>query len=349
MNALYMKGLVKSRPEPGAELCRELPVPVPKDNEILAKVRMAAICGTDQHIYGWNDWASQRVPMPMVFGHEFSGDVVAVGRSVTGFREGDRIAAETHIPCNHCYQCRTGNQHNCENMKIIGVHVPGGFSDYAVIPQDCAWKLDDAISYEHGAMLEPMGVAVHGVLSGEVQAKTVAILGCGPIGVMAVGAAMAAGAYRVIACDIFPAKLDMAKKLGADVCINTKEEDAVDAILRETEGRGADVIIDYTGNVGLIESAFGALKKGGRFTMVGLPSKKLSLDLTNAVIYKEARINGCTGRLMYETWYQCTALLKKDVFSLDDVIGGVYRLEDYQQAFADIQAGKPGKMLFRLD
>lgn len=344
-----MKGLVKTKAEKGAVLISDLPIPSVGDDDLLVKVRAAAICGTDQHIYGWNDWAAERVPIPMVFGHEFAGDVVAVGKHVTAFQIGDRVAAETHIPCNACYQCRTGNQHNCEDMKIIGVHVAGAFSDYAVIPKDCAWKLDDAISYRHGAMLEPMGVAVHGVLSGKVQMKTVVILGCGPIGVMAVGAAMASGAAKVIACDVFEAKLHMAAKLGADVCINTREEDLIRTVRRETDGRGADVIIDYTGNVRLIEEAFAALKKGGRFTMVGLPNDKLSLDLTNAVIYKEAQINGVTGRKMYETWYQCTDILKKGVFSLDDVVGGEYRLEEYEQAFEDIRSGKPGKMLFLMD
>lgn len=344
-----MKGIVKETAAPGASLKTDLPVPICGSNDVLVKVRAAAICGTDQHIYNWNAWAQERIQIPMVFGHEFAGDIVEVGKNVTAFKVGDRVAAETHIPCNNCYQCRTGNQHNCENMKIIGVHVPGAFSDFAVIPQDCAWKLDDKISYRHGAMLEPMGVAVHGVMSGEVQAKSVVILGCGPIGVMAVGAACAAGAYKVMAVDLFQAKLKMAEKLGADVLIGTKKDDLVATILKETDGMGADVIIDYTGSVGLIETAFEALKKGGRFTMVGLPSKKLSLDLTNAVIYKEARINGCTGRLMYQTWYQCTDILKKGVFSLDDVIGGEYRLEDFGKAFEDIQNGAPGKMLFTLD
>ena len=344
-----MRGLVKQTPSQGAVLRTDLPIPQPADNEVLVKVRTAAICGTDQHIYTWNAWAQERIPIPMVFGHEFSGDIVALGAGVTGFRTGDRVAAETHIPCNSCCQCRTGNQHNCENMRIIGVHVPGGFSDYAVVPADCVWKLDSAVSYRHGAMLEPMGVAVHGVMSGEVNLKSVVILGCGPIGVMAVGAAATAGASKVFAVDIFDEKLEMAKILGADVCINSKNENFIDVVLQATDGQGADVIIDYTGAAGLIESAFRALKKGGRFTLVGLPSQKLSLDLTNAVIYKEARINGCTGRLMYETWFQCTEILKKGKFTMDDVIGGVYRLEDYEKAFADIAAGRPGKMLFELE
>ena len=154
-----MRGLVKQTPSQGAVLRTDLPIPQPADNEVLVKVRTAAICGTDQHIYTWNAWAQERIPIPMVFGHEFSGDIVALGAGVTGFRTGDRVAAETHIPCNSCCQCRTGNQHNCENMRIIGVHVPGGFSDYAVVPADCVWKLDSAVSYRHGAMLEPMSTA----------------------------------------------------------------------------------------------------------------------------------------------------------------------------------------------
>ncbi|MDO5111146.1 MAG: alcohol dehydrogenase catalytic domain-containing protein [Clostridia bacterium] len=344
-----MKGLMKQFPETGATFRVDLPIPEPADNEILVKVHFAAICGTDQHIYEWNEWAQERVPLPMVFGHEFSGEIIKVGSGVTAFRAGDRIAAETHIPCNNCYQCRTGNMHNCENMKIIGVHVAGGFSDYAVIPQDCAWKLDDFISYRHAAMLEPMGVAVHGVMSDDINLKSVVILGCGPIGVMAAGVAAAAGAAQVIAVDVFDNKLAMAKKVGANICINTKTQDFIDVILKETNGQGADVIVDYTGAVGLIEVAFKALKKGGRFTFVGLPNKKLSLDLTSAVIYKEARMNGVTGRLMYKTWYQCMDILRQGTFTLDDVIGGIYGLEDYEKAFQDIRSGIPGKMLFDLE
>lgn len=340
-----MRGIYKSQAGPGAEYRQDLPIPVIGDDDLLVQVCAAAICGTDHHIYQWNEWAQARVPLPMVFGHELSGDVVAVGKNVRGFAPGDRVAAETHIPCGQCYQCRTGGQHNCEDMKIIGVHVPGGFSDYACIPQACAWKLDDSISYRHGAMLEPMGVAVHGVFSGEIAMKKVVILGCGPIGVMAVGAAKAGGAAGILAADLFDEKLEMARQLGAQRLVNTRSEDLVRAVLDWTDGRGADVIIDYTGHTGLIETAFDALAKGGRFTLVGLPSKKLSLDLTNAVIYKEARINGVTGRLMYETWYQCTDILKKGAFQFDDVIGGVYDMEAFEQAFADIAAGKPGKML----
>ena len=333
----------------GAVFRTDLPIPKVGDTDVLVKIHAAAICGTDRHIYQWNNWAAERVPYPMVFGHEVAGEIVELGAGVRGYRLGDRVAVETHIPCGYCEQCKTGNAHNCENMKIIGVHEAGAFSEYAVIPQDCLWKLDDAISYKHGAMLEPMGVAVHGVMSGPVTLKNVLILGCGPIGVMAVGAAKTAGAAKVMAVDVFASKLEMAGKVGADICINSGETDFVARVLAETGGSGADVIVDYTGHVGLIEQAFAALKKGGRFTLVGLPSKKLSIDVTNAIIYKEARINGVTGRLMYDTWYQCESILRKGTFSLDDVVGGEYKLEDFEKAFADIDAGLPGKVLFTLD
>lgn len=345
MMSEVMRGIVKAQAAEGASYREDLPIPTVGDNDLLVRVCVAAICGTDQHIFKWNEWAQARVPVPMVFGHEFSGDVVAVGRNVRGFSVGDRVAAETHIPCGHCYQCQTGDMHNCKDMKIIGVHVPGCFADYAVLPQACAWKLADDLSYRHGAMLEPMGVAVHGVFSGEIAMKKVVVLGCGPIGVMAVGAAYAGGAAGVMAVDIFDDKLAMAQKLGASVTVNTKRQDLVSEVMQWTRGRGADVIIDYTGNVGLMETAFEALCKGGRFTFAGLPNRKLSLDLTSAVIYKEAKMNGITGRLMYKTWYQCEEILKKGSIDFNEVVGGVYDLKDYEQAFADIFAGKPGKML----
>lgn len=341
----FMKGIVKAAPEAGAQYREDIPVPTVGEDELLIRVCVTAICGTDLHIYKWNEWAQARVPTPMVFGHEFSGDVVAVGSNVRGFRVGDRVAAETHIPCGGCYQCRTGDQHNCRNMKIIGVHVPGCFADYAVIPQSCAWKVSDAIGYRQAAMLEPMGVAVHGVYSGNITMQKTVVLGCGPIGVMAVAAAHCGGASGVMAVDVFDDKLELAKKLGADVTVNTLQQNLVEEILRWTDGRGADVIVDYTGHVGLIESAFDGLRKGGRFTLAGLPSKKLSLDLTNAVIYREARINGVTGREMYRTWYQCEELLKSASVDFGSVVGGVYDLADYEAAFEALFAGKPGKML----
>ncbi len=340
-----MKGIVKENKTMGAVFREDLPIPEITDNDVLVRVRATAICGTDIHIYNWTKWAEDRLKLPMVFGHEFSGDIVKVGSAVKKFKVGDRIAGETHIPCNKCYQCQTGNQHICENMKIVGVHTPGAFSEYAAIPQDCVWLLDDDISYEKGALLEPMGVAVHGVLSGEIGGKTVLILGCGPIGLMAVGAAYASGAAKIYAIDIFDDKLEVAKKMGANVIINSKDEDYVKIILDDTRVQGVDVVIDYTGNEFVIAKSFDALKKGGRYTLVGLPNGDVKLNLTDAVIYKEAKINGVTGREMYRTWWQCNDILKSGKFDIEPVIGGTYKMQDFDKAFEALAAGASGKML----
>lgn len=341
----FMKGVIKEKPEAGAVYREDLPIPEVKDNEILIKVKATAVCGTDMHIYPWTEWAQERLKLPMVFGHEFAGDVVEIGSSVKSIKVGDRVAGETHIPCNECYQCQVGNRHICENMKIIGVQTPGSFAEYISIPVDCAWKLDDSISYEIGAMLEPMGVAVHGVLSGEIGGKTVAIYGCGPIGLMAVGTAAACGASKIFAMDVFDDKLEVAKKMGADITLNSMKDNVVKEILEKTDGRGVDVVIDYTGNPKAIQEGFKVLRIRGRYTMVGLPNDLVSLDLSEDIIYKEARVNGVTGRLMYETWWQCNALLKSGKFDIAPAIGNIYPLKDFEKAFKDIENGCPGKMI----
>lgn len=340
-----MKGILKEKPQPGAVWREDLPIPAVKDNELLIKVKATAICGTDLHIYPWNAWAQKRLTLPMVFGHEFSGEVVQVGKMVRNFKIGDRVAGETHIPCNACYQCQTGNQHNCNDMKIIGVHASGCFAEYISIPVDCAWKLDDDLSYELGAMLEPMGVAAHGVLSGEIGGKSIAIYGCGPIGLMGVGIASACGAIRIFAIDLFEEKLAVAREMGADTTLQVGKDNAEEAIHNATGGQGVDVVVDFTGNAKAIQEGFRVLRKGGRYTMAGLPDAPVSLDLTDAIIYREATVLGITGRLMYKTWWQCNELLKSGKIDIKPVIGGIYPLKDYEKAFDALKSGAPGKMI----
>lgn len=340
-----MHGVYKAEPKPGAVWREDLPVVAPGPRDVLVHVRAAAICGTDLHIYPWTPWAQQRIPYPCVFGHEFAGEIVAMGDEVHEFKLGDRVAGETHIPCNHCYQCEHDRRHICENMKIIGVHVPGAFSDYFCLPADCAFLLPDEIDDQVGAMLEPMGVGVHGVTAAEVEGKTVAIYGCGPIGLMAIGAAKALGAKRIFATDRFDAKLAVAQKMGADESINSTEQPASKRIVELTAGVGADVVIDYTGSVDAIADCFLALRKGGRFVLVGLPDRQITLDLTESIIYKEATVVGVTGRLMYQTWDTCIDILRSGTFDIHAVIGNVYPMQQFDQAFADLKAGMPGKAL----
>lgn len=339
-----MYGVLKSQPAPGAEIRDDLIIPEVGARDILVKVKAAAICGTDLHIIDWTAYAQKRVPLPMVFGHEFSGDVVAVGEKVTEVKVGDRVAGETHIPCNNCIQCKTDNRHICENMKIIGVHVPGAFSEYISFPVDCAYKLSDDFDYKIGAMLEPMGVAVHGVSAAEVSDKTVVIYGCGPIGLMAIGAAKAWNAQKVIAIDVAKSKLDVAKVMGADVVIDGSLEEPIKAVLKETS-YGADVVIDYTGNLKAIKAGFKMVRKGGRFVLVGLSNGTIELDLSEEIIYSELTVIGVTGRRMYQTWKQCAELIESGKFNIKPVISGEYALRDYEKAFEAIKAGVPGKML----
>lgn len=342
MNTMY--GLVKSTPAPGAVIQENLSIPEVGPRDILVKVRAAAICGTDSHIMSWTPYAQERVPTPMVFGHEFSGDVVKTGSQVTEVQVGDKVAGETHIPCNHCRMCGSGKRHICENMKIIGVHVAGAFAEYISFPVDCAFKLAPDFDYVVGALLEPMGVAVHGVDCGKVAGKSVVINGCGPIGLMAVGAAKAWGAKQVIALDIVDDKLRVAVEMGADEVINSAKVNAPAEVLKLTGG-GADVALDYTGAVPAIKSMFQMITNGARFVMVGLPNDTIELDLTSEIIYKEATVIGSTGRLMYKTWEQCIELIRSGRFNIQPVIAGQYALRDFEQAFAAIKAGKPGKMI----
>lgn len=339
-----MSGVYKERPEPGAIFRTDLPIPEIGKRDILLRVRAAAICGTDQHILPWSEYAQKRVKPPMVFGHEFAGDVVEVGSDVTEVAVGDRVAGETHIPCNRCRQCEIGNRHICENMRIIGVHAPGAFAEYISFPADCAFKLPDDIDYRTGSLLEPMGVAVHAVDAAGVAGKAVAVYGCGPIGLMAVGAAKAWGAKKVYAVDRFPGKLEAAGRIGADMTLDSRKAPASEAILSDTR-YGADAVIDMTGNESAIRDGFTALRIGGTFIMAGLPGGDLTLDATGGIIYKEAVVIGITGRLMYRTWEQCIEILRTPGFDISPAVGKTFPLSDYKQAFEEIRNGAPGKMI----
>lgn len=343
-----MKAVMKLEAAPGAVL-KEVPVPQVGEEDILLRVKAAAICGTDQHIYGWTPWAEKRVAPPMIFGHEFAGEIVAVGKAVRRFHPGQRVAGETHIPCGTCRQCLTGNAHICEDMKIIGVHVDGAFADYIAFPEACVWPLDDGISYEQGALLEPMGVAMHGVqAAGNIGGKDVVVLGCGPIGVMGAAIAKAYGASQVLSTDLVSDKLRLAGVMGATLTLRSgrgEADEVVSGVMAATGGLGADVVIDFTGSGAAIAQGLQVLRKGGTMVFVGLPNGPVSLDLTDGVIYKEATLVGVTGRTMYGTWFLCEKLLREGKVDLAPVVGGKYALKDFGEAFGAVAQDVPGKML----
>ena len=342
-----MKALIKEKPTRGATFT-DLPVPGIGDNDLLVKVRAAAICGTDIHIYQWSEFASTRVKLPFLFGHEFSAEVVEVGKNVSHFKKGDRVAAETHIPCGHCYQCTTGLQHVCKDMKIIGVHTPGAFADYAVLPAVCAWKLDPAISLEIGATMEPFGIGVHALSKTKPAGKKVIVFGCGPIGIYAQMVAKMSGAEYVIGVDITPERLDLARKMGADIVLNAKEVDVVAEVSKVSKGWGMDIVVELTGNKGIVNDASKTLRRGGDIVLVGLFSGSVEWDLVNNVIYKEANVYGVTGRIMWDTWWTAQSILLSGKIDVTPVITHYFDLKDFDKALQLAESATTGKIVFKM-
>lgn len=340
-----MKALVKESAGPGFVM-RDMSEPRIRDDEVLIRVRRAGVCGTDVHIYEWDDWAKSRCKPPFVVGHEFAGDVVEVGRLVTDVQEGDRVTAEGHIVDGRCLLCRTGNAHVCPYTKIIGVDRDGCFADYIAMPATNVWHLDDSISYDVGGIHDPMGNAFHTALTADIPGATVLITGCGPIGIFAVGICRAAGASRIIASDINPRRLELAKAMGAHDTVRPEEADAV--VKRATDGLGVDVVLEMSGAPAAIHQALALVRVGGRVQMLGIPSKPIELDLPKEVIFKGITIYGVVGRRMYDTWHQMTRFLRAGEFDPTPVITHRFPMSDFDAAIAAIKSGDAGKVIFEI-
>ncbi|OEG00483.1 L-threonine 3-dehydrogenase [Vulcanibacillus modesticaldus] len=339
-----MKAIVKSQSGPGAEL-KEVDIPKIKPNEALVKVKATSICGTDVHIYTWDDWAASRIKPEMIFGHEFSGEVVEVGSEVTNVKVGDHVSAETHIICNECHQCQIGQYHVCQNTEILGVDRNGVFAEYVAIPATNLWKNDRDLPFEIASIQEPMGNAVHTLLSGEVTGKNVVVIGAGPIGIMAAATAKAIGAKQVIITDINDYRLKLAEKMGATITINSSEVDPVKEVYDITDGNGADVVLEMSGHPVAIQQGFKMLTFGGRISMLGLPSKSVEIDITNDIVFKGATIHGITGRKIFETWQQVSGLLKSGAVDLNPIITHTLPLEEFEKGFELMISGKSGKVV----
>jgi threonine 3-dehydrogenase len=339
-----MKAVVKRTAAPGAELAM-VDIPPVGPGEVLVKVSAASICGTDHHIYIWNEWAQGRIKPPKIMGHEFCGEVVEVGEGVTKIKVGDLVSAETHVVCGRCPLCLTGKGHVCKNTTILGVDIDGAFAEYVVIPEENAWLNDRAISPELASIQEPLGNAVHTLLSGQIAGCTVAITGCGPIGLMAIAVAKAVGASAVYATEINEYRAELAVKMGADRVFNPAKEDAVKDILKETDGYGVDVVAEMSGNPKAISQAFEMVKQGGRISLLGLPAKPVELDISEKLIFKGVMVNGITGRLMYDTWFQVKGLLKSGHLKVEPVITHRFSLEEYEKGMELMDAGNCGKVI----
>ncbi len=326
-----MKAIIKAVPGPGASLANvEVPKVGPK--EVLVKIKAIGICGTDVHIYTWDEWASHRIKPPRIFGHEFVGEVVEVGKDVTLVKPGDYVSAETHIACGKCYYCRTGNAHICENVKILGVDVDGAYAEYIAIPEENAWKTDRSIPPEVAAIQEPFGNAVHATLIEDITAKSVAVFGLGPIGLMSVAIAKAAGASKIFAVEPSDYRRSFAEKMGADFVINPNETDPISYILDHTSGLGVDVVLEMSGSEAALKAGLRVLKKGGVASLLGIPSKPVTIDITENVIFKYLRLYGINGRLMFRTWYQVQELLASKRVDLTPIITHRMKLEQFDEA-----------------
>jgi threonine 3-dehydrogenase len=312
---------------------------------VLVRVKAASICGTDLHIYGWDRWSQGRIKPPVTLGHEFCGVVERVGEEVAAVKPGDFVSAEMHVNCGHCRQCRLGQAHICQNLRIIGIDQDGAFAEFVKIPASNIWKLDPAIPEHYGAILDPLGNAVHTVLAGPIAGQTVLVTGCGPIGLMAIAVAKACGSSMVYATETNEKRRTMATKMGADVVLNPAAEDAVARILSETGGTGVDALLEMSGNPTAIQQGFKALRAGGRASLLGIPTENVPLDLVSDVIFKGATVQGIYGRRMYETWVQMTALLKAGRLNLDPLFGERAPLEKFEHAFSLLQGGMAGKIL----
>jgi threonine 3-dehydrogenase len=342
--AATMKALRKMRAGRGLSM-ESAPVPPIGAADVLVRVKTASICGTDLHIYGWDRWSQGRIKPPVTLGHEFCGVVEHVGEEVTAVVAGDLVSAEMHVNCGHCHQCRLGEAHICQNLRIIGIDQDGAFAEFVKIPASNIWRLDPAIPEHYGAILDPLGNAVHTVLAGPIAGQTVLVTGCGPIGLMSIAVAKACGSSTVFATETNENRRAMAKKMGADIVLNPAAEDAVARILEETNGTGVDALLEMSGNPTAIQQGFKALRAGGRASLLGIPTENVPLDLVNDVIFKGATVQGIYGRRMYGTWVQMTALLKAGRLNLEPLFGEREPLEKFENAFAKLQGGLAGKIL----
>jgi threonine 3-dehydrogenase len=348
-----MRALRKTAAAPGAELV-EIPVPEPGEGEVLVRVHGTSVCGTDLHIYDWNEWAAGRIPtIPMTFGHEVAGTVEAVGPEVHHLQRGAFVAAETHIADWLCPTCRRGRPQICENLRILGVDTEGAFAEHVVIPAQNAWVVGEGIPPDVASIMEPFGNAVHatfGTEGGEdLATNPVAVIGCGPIGLFAVGIVRAAGAWKVIAIEPNDERRALAGTMGADLVVDPKIEDPVDAVLAATNGVGVEVVLEMSGNARAIDQGTRMLARGGRMSMLGLPDGPVTLDLNDQVIFKEARILGITGREMFRTWQQTTTLLSTGRVDVTPVITHRFKLEEFAEAFAVAASGRAAKVILFPD
>ena len=338
----------KEGPAPGLELV-EVPVPAIRPDEVLVRVEAASVCGTDLHIYNWDDWARQRIRPPLVLGHELAGTVVEAGPLVRNARVGDYVSAESHVTCGVCFHCRTGRAHMCEQTRILGVDRDGAFAEYVAIPDSVLWQNDRAkLPPEIATLQEPFGNAVFAVGHADLAGKTVAVLGCGPVGLFSIGIARASGAGRIVASDPRLFRLDLARRMGAHEILDVSARtDAAAALVELNEGQHLDVVFEMSGAPEAIETAFTAARNGGRVILFGIPAHPVQVDVAEALIFKNLDVSAVSGRQVWDTWYRTRWLLEHGVVDLRPLVTAECGLDGFQHAFDSLASGDACKIVLR--
>lgn len=337
-----MKSLVKAKAEPGIWM-QDVSEPEYGVNDVLIKIEKTAICGTDIHIYSWDEWAQNTIPVPMTVGHEFCGEIIATGSEVKGLKVGQRVSGEGHITCGYCRNCRAGACHLCRNTEGVGVNRPGCFAEYLSIPATNVLVMPDNISSEQASILDPLGNATHCALAFDMVGEDVLITGAGPIGIMAVAIAKHVGARHVVITDVNDYRLALARQMGATKAINVKYENVSDALSELGMTEGFDVGLEMSGNPMAINDMLRTINHGGKMAMLGIPPAETPLDW-NSVIFKGLIMKGIYGREMYETWYKMIAMLQSGL-DIDPIITHRFPVDDYQHAFQIMASGQSGKVI----
>jgi threonine 3-dehydrogenase len=337
-----MKALAKLHPEKGMWMTIS-PKPDVGHNDLLIKIRKTAICGTDMHIYNWDEWSQKTIPVPMIVGHEYVGEVVGIGQEVRGFKLGDRVSGEGHITCGHCRNCRAGRRHLCRNTSGVGVNRQGAFAEFLVIPAFNAFKIPDNISDELAAIFDPFGNAVHTALSFDLVGEDVLITGAGPIGIMAAAVARHVGARNVVITDLNPYRLDLALKMGATRAVNVAEQDLATVMNELGMTEGFDVGMEMSGVPIALRDMLAKMNNGGKIAVLGIPANDVAIDW-NHVIFKGLTIKGIYGREMFETWYKMASLIQGGL-DLTSIITHQFSVDEFQQGFDIMSSGQSGKVI----
>lgn len=338
-----MKALVKRHPEKGIWLEDNIPMPKVGDNDVLIKIKKTAICGTDVHIYKWDEWAQKTIPTPMHVGHEYCGEIVELGKNVKEYKVGQRVSGEGHIVCGHCRACRAGSRHLCNHTVGVGVNIPGCFAEYLALPATNVFLLPKEISDDEASILDPLGNAVHTALSYDLVGEDVLITGAGPIGIMAGAVALHVGARHVVITDVNPYRLELAKKLGIKHAIDVSKHNLKEVISDLHMVEGFDVGLEMSGNPHAFNSMISSMRSGGKLALLGILPSDTQIKW-DQVIFKGLFLKGIYGREMYETWYKMASLIQSGM-NIKPIITHHFPVEKYLEGFETMCSGNSGKII----